>query len=109
MSKLEFTYFGNELPAEDLQDVFRRLHLHSKNAEHSLLASFISTSTQAIKEEVKLLPSETRKYIPPFDSILSWAEYTELRDGILCGAIGGVLLVVAQIATYIGSVEYSRS
>ena len=102
MSKSEVIYFGNELPKEDLQDVFRKLHLHSKDIRHPLLARFIVESTQAIKEEVCRLPSELRQHIPPFDTILTWAELHDLREGPICGAVDGVLLTIAQIGTYIG-------
>ncbi|KAH7396389.1 putative polyketide synthase [Pyrenochaeta sp. MPI-SDFR-AT-0127] len=105
MSKLEVNYFGNEGPKEDLQDLFRELHLHSKDDRHSLLACFIAKSTKVIKEEVSHLPSEIKQHIPPFETILSWAEDNNLRDGLLCGAVGGVLLTIAQIGTYIGYVE----
>jgi monodictyphenone polyketide synthase len=102
MSKLEVIYFGNELPKEDLQDVFRRLHNHSKDARHPLLARFIANSTQAIKDEVCRLPSEMNQLIPPFETILSWAENNDLREGLICGAVDGALLTIAQIGTYIG-------
>lgn len=102
MSKLEVIYFGNELPKEDLQDVFRKLHLHSKDRRHPLLARFIAESTQAIKEEARRLPSDLKHIIPPFDTVLTWAEHNDLREGPLCGAVDGVLLTIAQIGTYIG-------
>lgn len=102
MSSLEVIYFGNELPSEDLQDVFRKLHLHSKDARHPLLARFVAESTQAIKEEVMRLPAEIKQHVPPFETILSWAEHNDLRDGVLCGAVLGVLLSIAQIGTYVG-------
>ncbi|CAO2648474.1 Nn.00g077410.m01.CDS01 [Neocucurbitaria sp. VM-36] len=105
MSKLEIIYFGNELPKEDLQDVFRKLHLHSKDKRHPLLARFITESTLAIKEEVSRLPSELKHHIPPFETILTWAEHNDLREGPICGAVDGVLLTIAQIGTYIGYVE----
>jgi hypothetical protein len=102
MTKLEVIYFGNELPKEDLQDVFRKLHLHSKDARHHLLARFIDLSTDAIKEEVRGLSSEIKKHIPPFETILAWAEYDDLREGIISGAVEGALLIMAQVASYIG-------
>ncbi|KAH8711843.1 putative polyketide synthase [Phaeosphaeriaceae sp. PMI808] len=105
MSKLEVVYFGNDLPKEDLQDVFRKLHLQSKDARHPLLACFIAKSTKAIKEEVSRLPSEIKRHVPPFETILSWAEHNDLREGLLCGAVMGVLLTIAQIGAYIGYVE----
>lgn len=102
MAGFEVIFFGNELPKGDVQDVFRKLHDHSKDASHPLLASFIAEATRTLREEVGQLPSETRQLIPPFDSVLAWADMTQLRESPLCGAVEGVLLVVAQIGAYIG-------
>jgi monodictyphenone polyketide synthase len=99
---MDIVYFSNEFPREDLQSLFRRLHNHSKGRQHPTLAHFLNEATWAIKNEIQSLPSELRQLIPPFTSILSWAEATELREGLICGAVDGVLLIVAQLATYIG-------
>jgi hypothetical protein len=99
---MELVYFSNEFPTDDLQDLFRRLRSHSKDRRHPILAQFINETTWAIKDEVRRLPTELKRLIPPFDTVLSWAENTELREGLICGAVDGVLLVVVQLATYIG-------
>lgn len=101
-NKMELVYFSNEFPKDDLVDLFRRLHNHSKDRGHSILAQFISDCTLAIKDEIRQLSPEHKKIIPPFETILSWAENTELREGLLCGAIDGILLIIVQLATYIG-------
>ena len=101
-NKMELVYFSNEFPRDDLQDLFRGLHNHSKDNRHSILAQFIIETTWAIKDEVRRLPTELKQLIPPFETILNWAENTELREGLICGAVDGVLLVVIQLATYIG-------
>ncbi|OBT74264.1 Type I Iterative Polyketide synthase (PKS) [Pseudogymnoascus sp. 05NY08] len=106
--KMEVVYFSNDFPKDDLLDVFRRLHNHSKDKHFSVLTKFIHEATWAIKEEVRQLPSELKQLIPPFNTLLAWAENTQLREGLICCAVEGVLLVVAQLATYIGYVE-SRS
>lgn len=108
LCKMELVYFTNEFPKEDLVDVFRRLHNHSKDRSHSLLAQFINEATLAVKDEVRKLPTETKRQFPPFSTLFSWAEDAELREGLMCGAVEGVLLIVAQLATYIGCV-YLRS
>ena len=100
--KLDLVYFSNEFPGEDLQQLFRRLHNHSKTKHHRFLAQFIGEATWAIKDEVRRLPAELKQLIPPFETVLSWAENTELREGQICGAVDGVLLVVVQLATCIG-------
>ncbi len=99
---MELVYFSNGFPRDDLQDLFRRLHSHSKDRHHPILAQFINESTWAIKDEVRRLPTELKHLIPPFETVLSWAENTKLREGLICGAIDGVLLVVLQLTTYIG-------
>ena len=102
---MELVYFSNEFPKEELQDLFRRLHNRSKGKAHPILAQFLVEATWAVKEEIRQLPTELKQLIQPFKSILSWAENTELREGLICGAVDGVLLVVLQLATYIGSVN----
>ena len=99
---MDVVYFSNEFPKEDLQDLFRRLHNHSKDKRRPILARFINEATWAVKDEARRLPTELKKLIPPFEDVLSWAENTELREGLICGAIDGVLLIVVQLATYIG-------
>jgi monodictyphenone polyketide synthase len=95
-------YFSNEFPKEDLQDLFRRLHTYSKGSNHTVLSQFLNEATRVVKEEIRDLPASLKELIPPFTTILSWAENSELREGPLCGAIDGVLLIVVQLATYIG-------
>lgn len=99
---MELIYFSNEFPREDLQDLFRRLHNHSKDKNQSILAHFIQEATWVIKDEIRRLPTELKQLIPPFETILSWVENTELRESLICGAVDGVLLIVIQLATYIG-------
>ncbi|EME79056.1 uncharacterized protein MYCFIDRAFT_34361 [Pseudocercospora fijiensis CIRAD86] len=102
---MEFVYFSNEFPKDDLHDIYRGLHNHSKHRDFPLLARFLNEATAAVKDEVRRLPTELKRLIPPFDNLLSWVENKELREGLLCGAIDGVLLIVAQVASYIGYVE----
>lgn len=102
LCKMNFIYFSNEFPKGDLQDLLRLLHSHSKDKHHPILAQFIDEATRAVKEEVRALPSELKDLIPSFITILSWAEDGGLREGLICGAVDGVLLVVVQLAAYIG-------
>ncbi|KAL5345167.1 Non-reducing polyketide synthase PKS8-1 [Pseudogymnoascus australis] len=106
--KMELIFFSNDFPRDDLHDVFRRLHNHSKDKHFPVLAQFIHESTWAIKDEIRQLPTELKQLIPPFNTLLAWAENTQLREGLICSAVDGVLLVLVQLATYIGYVE-SRS
>ena len=99
---MKLSYFSNEFPKEDLQRLFRSLHNHSKGTAHPMLAQFLHEATAAVKQEIRQLPHELKQIIPPFTTILSWAENSELREGLLCGAVDGVLLIVVQLAMYIG-------
>lgn len=95
-------FFGNEFPKDDLLSTFRHLHSHSKTRDLAILAQFFDEATLALKDEIRRLPSELKRLIPPFGTVLSWAENADLREGQLNGAVDGVLLVVVQVATFLG-------
>jgi hypothetical protein len=98
---LKVIYFSNEFPKDDLQEVFRHLHNHSKDRRHPILARFIEESTAAIKDEVQQLPASLRALIPPFETVLNFAEHPNLRKGPLCGSVDGLLLCVLELGTLI--------
>lgn len=99
---MEVIYCSNEFPRDDLEVLLRRLYNHSKDRRHPILAQFITEATRAIRDEVKRLPKALQELIPPFGTVLEWADNTTLREGLLCGSVDGVLLCVVQLATYIG-------
>jgi monodictyphenone polyketide synthase len=101
-STMKIGYFGNELPNDDLKDLFRRLWNHSKDRRHRLLAAFIHEATLAVREEVRLLAPAERDLIPPFETIYNLADHTEQRGGPMVAAVEGVLLCAVQLATFIG-------
>lgn len=98
---MEVVYFSNEFPKEDLGDIFRQLHLRSKDSGHHVLARFIEEASKAVKNEVQKLPLNLRQLIPHFETVSAWSENKELREGLLCGAVDGALLVFAQLSLYI--------
>ncbi|KAG5925843.1 hypothetical protein E4U42_003881 [Claviceps africana] len=98
---LRVVVFGNEFPNDPLQSHFRRLSTRSKDRNHPLLARFISEATYAVKEEISALTTDLKRLIPAFQTILEWSEDAKLREGLLCGAIDGVLLTALQLASYI--------
>ena len=100
--KLRLVYFSNEFPQDDLQHLFRRLYVHSKDKRHTLLAQFIDEATLAIRDEVSRLPATWKALFPPFQTIFDLADDAELRKGALCGSIDGLLLCAVQLATFIG-------
>jgi len=100
--KMKVAYFSNELPSEDLKDLLRRLHVHSKDRRYPTLARFIHEATLAIQDEVKLLPTNLRVLVPPFETIFSLVDHTILRHGPLGGSVDGVLHCGLQVAALIG-------
>ncbi len=100
--RLRLAYFSNEFPHDNLHHLVRRLWNHSKDRTHPLLATFVSESTLAIREEVRNLPTEIKSQVPSFQTILDFADYPDLRRGQLSGSIDGVLLAAVEIAAFIG-------
>lgn len=101
---ITLAYFGNEFPPDDLQDLARRLHNHSKDKRHHVLARLLNETTSALRSEISNLPTKLKSLLPPFESILNLVDYPELREGPLSGSIDGVLLSVIELATFIGYV-----
>ncbi|KAK3291290.1 putative polyketide synthase [Chaetomium fimeti] len=106
-AKMKIVYFGNEFPHDDLKDLFRRLHCHSKDRQHPVLSRFIHETTLAIREEVRLLPSPLKGLVPAFESIFDLADHVDLRKGPLGESINGMLLCAVQLAAFIGYYENS--
>nr|AGI60157.1 type I polyketide synthase PKS5 [Dolichousnea longissima] len=105
--KMKVIYFSNEFPHDDLQDLLRLLHNHSKDRHHAVLSRFIDEATLAIRDEIRRLPTALKILIPPFETVLNLADHSELRKGPLSGSIDGVLLCVVELATFIGYHENS--
>ncbi|KAJ0120535.1 hypothetical protein J7T55_015264 [Diaporthe amygdali] len=103
--KMRLVYFSNEFPYDDLQTLFRELHQHSKRRDHPILALFLQEATLALRDEVRQLPAETRALIPPFESILNFADFSELRKGPLSGSIDGILLCTVELGALVGHYE----
>ena len=104
-ARMKLIFFSNEFPRDDLQTLFRSLHRLSKSRDHPILAQFLEEATLALREEIRLLPSASRALIPPFETILNFADFTDLRKGPLCGSMEGILLGVLEIGTIIGLVS----
>ncbi|MCJ1400472.1 Atrochrysone carboxylic acid synthase Agnpks1 [Xylographa trunciseda] len=104
-AKLKLIYFSNEFPHDDLQSLLHELHKHSRDRRHPVLARFLEEATLVIREEIRQLPIALRALIPPFETILNFSGFTDLRKGQLCGAIDGILLCTVELATIIGYYE----
>ncbi|KAF2118833.1 putative polyketide synthase [Lophiotrema nucula] len=102
---LGLIYFSNEFPNDELSSLFRRLHNHSKQRRHPLLARLLLEATRALREEVSQLPAELALTFPTFESVADLVGEAELRRGPLCGSVDGVLLCIFQLSTYIGHCE----
>ena len=100
--KMKLIYFSNEFPPDDLQNLLRELHNHSKDRRHPILAQFLNEATIAIREEVRLLPAGLRALIPPFETILNFADFADLQKSQLCGSIDGILLCTVELGSLIG-------
>ena len=100
--KMKLAYFSNEFPHDDLQDLLRGLHVHSKDRRHTILAKFIDEATLAIREEVRGLPTALKALIPPFETIFNFANHSKLRNGPLCGSIDNILLCTLELGIFIG-------
>lgn len=95
-------FFSNDYPSDNLEELTRRLHRHSKDRRFSLLALFFDECTAVLKDEVSRLPQSLKDRFPHFDTVLTLAEDGELRKGPLCAAMGGVLMCVVQLGLMIG-------
>ncbi|KAI9739232.1 MAG: Type I Iterative PKS [Cirrosporium novae-zelandiae] len=101
-NEMKLVHFSNEFPHDDLSELFRCLHVHSKKQAHSILASFLDQATFALRDEVQKLPRVSKALVPHFESISNLADNAELRKGPLGGAVEGMLLCVFELATFIG-------
>lgn len=106
MTRAKVLYFSGEIPQGDPEgdqkDLFRKLHLLSKERSHPILSSFLDTVTSALKEECKRLGRHQRDVIPSFESVLDLTDHVvELRKTALGGAIERVLVLVFQLGSFI--------
>ncbi len=94
-------FFSNKLQV-DHATLFRSLHRHSKDKRYRYLANFLNDSRDAIKAEVRRLPTSQRCLIQPFNSILTLAADPASHDGPLKASLEAALLISAQLASLIG-------
>lgn len=95
--------FSHEFPSDDMQELFRSIHRHSKGQNFPLLAAFLSECDLIIKEEIAKLPKFLQADIPAFHTITELAMHFDvLRKGPLGGSWEGAFLCIYQIATLIG-------
>ncbi|KAF4219428.1 hypothetical protein CNMCM6457_003033 [Aspergillus fumigatiaffinis] len=102
--RAQTVWFGNEFPSDDLKDLFRRLHQHSKDRRFRLLSVFLDESTAILKEEVANLPQQLRELVPHFDTACTLAE-VDFRQGALGAAMESALLTILELGMLIGNYE----
>ena len=100
-AKIKLVYFSNEFPYDDLQTLSRELTQHSKDRQYPNLARFLEEATLAIREEVRELPADLKALIPPFESILNFPDFADLRKGPLCGSVDGIILCTIELGALI--------
>jgi len=106
MTQAKVLYFSGEIPQGDPEgdqrDLFRKLHLLSKEKNHPILASFLESVTSALRAECSQLSRAQRDLIPGFESVLDLTDHVlELRKTSLGGAIERVLVLVFQLGSFI--------
>jgi monodictyphenone polyketide synthase len=101
-ASMDLIYLPNEFPKGDLQDSFRHLRRASKDKRHVLLAQFLDEATSAMQQEVSHLSDELRGHFSNPRDVLAWSEDNHLREGPLCGAVEGALLIIVQLSILIG-------
>lgn len=104
--RAQTVWFGNEFPSDDLKDLFRRLHQHSKDRRFRLLSVFLDESTAILKEEVANLPQQLQELVPHFDTACTLAE-VDFRQGALGAAMESALLTILELGMLIGYLFYS--
>lgn len=99
----EVILFSHEFPSDDVQELFRGLHRHSKGRKFVLLAAFLTECDHILKEEIARLPKHLQDQLPPFQTVTKLvSNFDELRKGPLGGAWEGAFLCIYQIAMLIG-------
>jgi asperthecin polyketide synthase len=95
-------YFGNELPNDDVNELFRHLLQHSKDRRFRILSAYLEESTLVLQNEIARLPHHVRSRVPHFDNIATLFEEGHLRDLGLGAAMESARLLVLQLGLFIG-------
>jgi hypothetical protein len=95
-------FFSNEFPNDDLKDLFRRLHRHSKDKRFTLLATFLENCARVLREETSRLPQHLRELIPPFEDLFTLVDGGQFHLGPLGASMESAFLCALQVAMIIG-------
>ncbi|KAJ5909050.1 ketoacyl-synt-domain-containing protein [Penicillium taxi] len=102
-------YFGNELPNDDVNELFRHLLQHSKDRRFRLLNAYLEESTLILQDEIAKLPHNVKSRVPYFDNIVTLSEQGYLRELGLGAAMESAFLLILQLGLFIGHHEASDS
>lgn len=109
VGKMQIVHFHNEFPFDDLATMYREILAHSRDRGHPVLAQFLDEATLALREEIRLLPAALRAIIPPFESVLDFADFKDLLKGPLAASVEGILLIVLELGIFVGCVFKIRT
>lgn len=106
MTRAKVLYFSGEIPQGDPEgdqrELFRKMHLLSKERNYPILGAFLETMTWAMKDELRRLIRSQRDLIPTFESVLDLTDHVvELRKTSLGGAVERVLVLAFQLGSFI--------
>lgn len=106
MTPAKVLYFSGEIPQGDpegdQQELFRKLHLLSKDRAYPILASFLEAVTCAVKDERGRMTRVEKQLIPSFESVLDLTEHVvELRKTPFGAAVERVLVLVFQLGSFL--------
>lgn len=109
MTRAKIIYFSGEIPQGDPEgdqrDLFRKLHVLSKERDHPILALFLEFVTSALREEFSQLDRAQKQLIPSFESVLDLTDHViQLRKTSVGGALERVLVLVFQLGSFIAYV-----
>ena len=97
-NRMAIIYLNNELSSEN---PFRELLQCSKDKRNPILFRFLEEATCAIRDELRQAPVALRELVPPFETILDFSEFCDLRRGRPCEAIDGALLCAVELGVLI--------
>ncbi|KAL4959540.1 type I polyketide synthase [Aspergillus stella-maris] len=102
---MKVIFFSNKFPIEDPSELFRSIRRKAQSAQHVILRQLLEEATTAVRDEIRLLPSELRAVVPPFNSILDLTDSWDWHRGPLSGTFECVFLCLASLCHFAGDYE----
>ncbi|KAL4946607.1 hypothetical protein BDV06DRAFT_218074 [Aspergillus oleicola] len=102
---MKIIFFSNKFPVEEPSELFRSIRRKAQSSQHVILRRLLEEATEAVRDEIRLLPPELRALLPPFNSILDLAESYNWHRGPLSGTFECVFLCLASLCLFLGDYE----